>query len=474
VLPFENLSGDANQEFFSDGMTEEITAALAKIPALRVVGRTSAFRFKAQSRDLRAIGRTLGATYLIEGSVRKAGDRVRVNAELVKAEDGIDLWSDNYDRELKDIFATQEDIAQAIAGALRVPLNLQEGERLVSNRTGDLESYQQYLRARAMYRARTLDEAIKILETLVARDPSFAPAWAQLARVYILLPNYSPVLRMAPVEEAKRFVQSNSDKAEMAAREAVRLDSKYAGGYSALADIGSLRGKWGEAEDLYRQALSLDANDPDALSRYGMMLNNVGRLKESLQVSEQLQMIEPFVPIYNLTLASYLQVSGQDADSIRLVKGIPQDTRTSLIRNTVLARGYATQGRFAEAADTLLLINGNQVIRHSVEDAARWIRTAPAKGEALKALPAFEGELNFVYAYVGAPDRVLEFPERGVAINYLGTSTMWFLWVPQHAALRKTERFKTLVRSAGLVDYWRAHGWPDLCRPVGATDFACH
>jgi tetratricopeptide (TPR) repeat protein len=324
-----------------------------------------------------------------------------------------------------------------------------------------------------MYRARTLDEAIKILEALVARDPGFAPAWAELAHVYILLPNFSPVLRITPVEEARRVVQSNSDKAEMAAREAVRLDSKYSGGYSALADIRSLRGKWGEAEDLYRQALSFDANDPDVLSRYGMMLNNAGRLKQSLQMSEQLQMIEPFVPVYNITLAAYLQVSGQDADSIRVLKQIPQDSRISLIRDTVLARGYATQGRFGEAADTLLLINGNQVIQRSVEDAASWIRTASAKREALKALPEFEGDLNFVYAYVGAPDRVLEYPERGVAVNYLGTSTMWFLWVPQHAALRKTERFKTLVRNAGLVDYWRMRGWPDLCRPIGADDFVC-
>ena len=473
VLPFANLSGDANQEFLSDGMTEEITAALAKIRDLRVVGRTSAFQFKGQSRDLRAIGQSLGATYLIEGSVRKDGDRLRVTAQLVKADDGIDLWADSYDREPKDIFATQEDIAQAIAGALRVPLGLQQGEQLISSRTGDLDSFQQYLRARAMYRARALDEAIRILEPLVASDPGFAPAWALLARVYILLPNYSGVLRAAPVEEARRFVQSNSGKAEMAAREAIRLDSRYAGGYSALADIRSLRGKWAEAEDLYRQALSLDANDPDVLSRYGMMLNNVGRLKESLHVSEQLQMIEPFVPIYNVTLAAQLQVNGQDALSLPLLNGVPQDSRISIMRNTGLARAYATQGRFGEAADTLLVIRGNEVSRRSVEAAAKWIRMGSAHTERPEALPVFEGELNFVYAYVGAPDRVLEYSERGVAINYLGTSTMWFLWVPQHAPLRKTERFKTLLRNAGLVHYWRAKGWPDLCHSVGPDDFAC-
>ena len=154
VLPFANMSGDAGQEFFSDGMTEEINAALAKVPNLHVVARTSAFEFKGQNRNVRAVGESLGATHLIEGSVRKAGDRVRITAQLVRADNGLQLWSESYDRELKDIFATQEDIAQAIAGALRVPLGLQQGDTLVRNRTDDLESYQQYLHARALVRAR--------------------------------------------------------------------------------------------------------------------------------------------------------------------------------------------------------------------------------------------------------------------------------------------------------------------------------
>src|SRR6185295_15439227 len=112
VLPFTNLSGDSSQEFFSDGMTEEITAALAKVQGLKVIGRTSAFQFKGQNQDLRAIAQALSAGYLIEGSVRKAGDQVRITAQLIKADDGTHLWAENYDRQLSNIFATQEDIAQ--------------------------------------------------------------------------------------------------------------------------------------------------------------------------------------------------------------------------------------------------------------------------------------------------------------------------------------------------------------------------
>ena len=153
VLPFVNLSSDKEQEFFSDGMTEEITAALAKVPDLRVVARTSAFEFKGKNVNIKTMGEQLGATHLIEGSVRKDGDQLRITAQLVKADDGTHLWTENYDRQLKGVFVVQEEIAQAIAGALQVPLGLKKGQSLVPNRTDDLDAYQEYLRARALSRA---------------------------------------------------------------------------------------------------------------------------------------------------------------------------------------------------------------------------------------------------------------------------------------------------------------------------------
>src|SRR6185503_14800246 len=143
VLPFANVSADPEQEFFSDGITDEVSGALAKIPDLRVVGRTSAFQYKTRNTDLRAIGQALSATHLIEGSVRKAGDRVRITVQLILADSGLQLWSENYDRELTDIFAIQEDIARAIAGSLNMQLGLRPGENLVNNRGLDPEAYQE-------------------------------------------------------------------------------------------------------------------------------------------------------------------------------------------------------------------------------------------------------------------------------------------------------------------------------------------
>lgn len=169
VLPFVNLSSDKEQEFFSDGMTEDIITALAKIPDLRVVARESAFQYKGEKNDMRAVGLALNATHLIEGSVRKMGERVRVTAQLVKADDGVNVWADSYDREMTDVFAIQEDIARAIAASLRMPLGLKPGENLISNRTVDQGTYELYLRGVNALRTRSRQE-LDLLEQVVARS----------------------------------------------------------------------------------------------------------------------------------------------------------------------------------------------------------------------------------------------------------------------------------------------------------------
>src|SRR5215510_14138830 len=169
-------------------MTEELTSALARIPDLRVVARTSAYQFRSQNRDIQTIGQQLNATHFIEGSVRKAGDRVRITAQLIKADDGTHVWAETYDRQLTDIFAVQEEIGRSIAGALRMPLGLQPGQNLFPNRDIDAQSYEQYLAVKAALRARgdtaSRVAAVESLEQVVARHPGFAPGWASLALAY--------------------------------------------------------------------------------------------------------------------------------------------------------------------------------------------------------------------------------------------------------------------------------------------------
>jgi TolB-like protein/DNA-binding SARP family transcriptional activator/Flp pilus assembly protein TadD len=456
VLPFLNLSGDASQEFFSDGMTEEITAALAMVSDLKVVARTSAFQFKGEKNDMRAVGQALNATHLIEGSVRKDGNRVRITAQLIEVGKGTHLWTENYDRQLSDIFATQEEIARTIVGSLMTPLGLAPGERLVSNRAIDPESYQQFLRARALYRARSpgaIEGMIRILEPVVTRDPDYAPAWALLAQGYSAFP----------------------DKAEKAAREAIRLDARNAIGYAVLAGIQIRLGNFAAAENLNQQALALDPDDPDVLNTISNRLAFFGHVKEAVSMREKLRTLEPFVPVYNYITASIMLNNGQNQAAIAILEAAPAGDAGGTVgpRRVTLARAYAAEGRYGEAADTLLTIpQQGQQSRRSIEEAALLLRNAPTKVSLPGALPAWDGELGFVYAYVGAPDRVLDHPER-VGVHRLDPPAARYLWSSEVAPARRTERFKALVRTAGYVDYWRASGWPDHCRPVGANDFAC-
>jgi tetratricopeptide (TPR) repeat protein len=442
-----------------------------------MVGRSSAFQFKGQNRDLRAIGQTLNANYLIDGSVRREGDRVRITAQLVQADNGVSLWTESYDRQLTSVFATQEDIAQAIAGALRVPLGLGQGENLVAFRTGDLESYQQYLRARARYRALSAAETIAILEPVVARDPGFAPAWALLARAYSGVRGFDTGARAGLLDEEQRRVrQSLLEREERAAREAIRLDPRHAGGYTALASVQMYQGKnnWVTSDDLYKKALTLDPNDADTLLSYSLYLNSLGFLKQALRTAEQLRMIEPFVPAYNMLPAYFLYIDGQTEAAIPILEGVEAGGTLGYIRTVALSTAYASAGRYSEAATALLSLPAESpVSRASIEDAARLLRSAPASAPNPDALPALEGELRFVYGFIGAHDRAFDYADRSVELGAIGGTGMRGLWEPQFAPLRKTERFKALVRRTGLVDYWRARGWPDLCRPVGADDFTC-
>jgi TolB-like protein/tetratricopeptide (TPR) repeat protein len=477
VLPFSNLSGDPSQEFFSDGMTEEITSALARVPDLRVVGRTSAFQFKGEKKDLRSIGQALNATHLIEGSVRKAGERVRITVQLIKAEDGTNMWSENYDRELIDVFAIQEEIGRAIATSFNMRLGLAPGENLVSNRTENSGVYQEFLQGKAWLRARLSPASGPYLETfesVVARDPSFAPAWVLLTRAYALEPGQNreviQAVNKGSLDDARRLVKSFLDKGELAGQKAIELDPQNSGGYWGLSQIIKLRGQWAAAEDYAKKALELDPNDPDALGAESDVLFKIGHLRQSLPLLEKARALDPLVIGFNNNAAKILLANGQVGAAIARLESIPATVGR---RNMFLARAYAAQGRYGEAADTLLSSTSRDPdFRRFLEDNARLLRSAPAKVAAPQSLPENMSEYNFVYAHIGAIDRAMEYAERELEIGYL-QDVGNILWFPDMAPLRKTERFKAYMRNVGLVDYWKARGWPDLCKPVGANDFAC-
>jgi len=460
VMPFVNLSGDPSQDYFSDGMTEEISGALAKIPDLRVVARSSAYQFKGKNEDARAVGNSLGATHLIEGSVRKAGDQLRISAELVRADNGVTIWSNSYDRQLKDVFAIQEDIARAITASLRMPLGLKPGENLVNSRTKDESTHEEFLRAKALYRSRggaigPLMQSAELLEQVVAREPDFSPAWAVLAQVYDGIRQRSGLLFVNDLEKAHAAVVSSNTKIEAAARRAVELDPKNADGYIALSGYERSRSHWTEAVELIQQAMSLDPFNPDGLNVYSYELADLGYVKRTLPMREQLSALDPLVPIYGAIAARTLYADGQ---------------YDRVIDNP--AYGYlalAAKGQYREAADALEKFRAFS--QQDLDPGVRLLRAAPG-GAAPEKLPNF-GRLSTLYAYSGAPERVMESYESKLKIGYLDPGELAVLWPPSLASVRKTERFKKFVRDAGLVDYWRAKGWPDHCHPTTGDDFAC-
>jgi tetratricopeptide (TPR) repeat protein len=438
-----------------------------------VVARASAFELKNQSGDMKAIAETLHATHLIKGSVRKAGTRLRITAQLINAESSVSIWTDSYDREYADVFAVQEDIARAIAASLRMPLGLNPGENLVANRNIDVELYQQFLRLRARAHASTgnqiVADVLPELEKLVARDPNFAPAWADLARLSGLVQvTIDRTIWTRPPEATRRLIQPANDKMEKAAREAIRLDPRQALAYAGLAFVELNRKRWAAADDLFRKALELDPYDTDVLSDYGRFLHQTGRIKGSLQLLQQARALDPLVRIYALDMASVLMADNQPDAAIAMLEAV--QVRTTL-SSSLLAQAYSMAGRFDDAANTILLFQRNFFgDPKAVEEAARLIRSAPTKVSDPSALPALQGRLDFVYGFAGAPERLLDYPERAMQANDLAM-VQWF--AQNYVPVRKTERFKKLVREAGLVDYWKARGWPDLCRPTAADDFVC-
>jgi len=480
VLPFDNLSGDPAQQYFSDGMTEEISTALAKVPGLELIARTSAYQFRG-NKDARQVGTVLGARYVLEGAVRRMDNVVRITAQLIRTDTGRLVWSETYERQLTGIFAIQEDIAKAIATELRLSITSPSGGSLVSNRDIDATAYEEFLRARPLIRARQtgVEQAIQILEPLVARNPNFAPAWALLAQAYAMMgaraSPYTTVPGHPDILQRTVLIGKYWPKSEAASRRAIQLDPKLPEGYYALGQLMSHRGKFALANDLYSKALALDRYNPDALGLRMNLLADTGFIPKAAAVAEELLALDPYVPTWKQDAAEVLWAAGQKDRPVQLLKSIME--RPSV--PTSLAMIYASEGRYAEAADLMdatLKVRGE--MRQNQSELWRAgiavLRIAPAKIAIEHDFPKL-GRVDWAYLYVGAPEQALEHYESDVRSGMVGgPAAFGWLWHSSYAVARKSARFKALVKDAGLVDFWRQRGWPDFCHPLGSSDFECH
>jgi len=297
VLPFENLSDDKNTAYFSDGITEEILNALAQIPGLKVAARRSAFQFKGNDLDLRKIGQILGVAHILEGSLQKAGDQVRINVQLVDVQNGLQTWSEKYDRKLDNVFAVEDEIAKAIATQLRVQLTGGAGQPLVVDSTNNPQAHEVYLRGLTLLAARgpALREASDLFQQAVKLDAGYAQAWGALAITELLLPTY-----------ALDSFDAAIARGESAAQRALSLDPNTASAHIAVGIANTMRARWPEADQALRRALALAPGDAEAVNQYAQFLSTVGQLEPALREIERAQRLDPLSPIIGVIHAGVL------------------------------------------------------------------------------------------------------------------------------------------------------------------------
>jgi TolB-like protein/DNA-binding winged helix-turn-helix (wHTH) protein/Flp pilus assembly protein TadD len=310
VLPFTDLSPGRDQEYFSDGLTEELITNLAKIPGLKVVARSSAFQFKGKNEDLRTVGQKLGVATVLEGSVRKDGNRVRVTAELTKTEDGFQLWSETYAREATHIFATQDEIAHDVSKALQ--LKLLSGDAPLpraSSPTTNSEAYQAYLQgqyfiARGQDRE-DLTKSLAYSEQAIKLDPNYAPAWAQRSQVLERLAS------VALIDGADGY-----QRARESAEKAVALDTELASGYLALALVQINHDRdWEGAEASLKKAGQLEPGSAAVLGTRAYLTRILGRVEESIGLYQQAIALDPLRADYHLGLGYELYVGGRNGEA---------------------------------------------------------------------------------------------------------------------------------------------------------------
>ena len=342
VLPLENLSGDPQQEYFAEGMTDALIGDLAKIGALRVISRTSAMRYKGAKKSLPEIAGELKVDAVVEGTVQRSGDRLLIRAQLIHAATDQHLWAENYERDVRDVLKTQSEVAQAIAREIKVVITPQEQARLASVRQVNPEAYEAYLNARYVWNKRTpetLKKAIEHFDRAINLDPNFAPAYAGLADTYSMLSDYGTL----PPREAY-------PKAKEAAMKALMLDEELAEAHTSLAWIcAAYEWKFAEAEKEFQQAIAINPRYETARQWRAEFLSAMGRHEEAITEIKRAQQLGPFSLIVNTALAGAYYFARQDDQALaQCQRVIDLDPNFAQIYEW-LQRAYEHKGMSREA-----------------------------------------------------------------------------------------------------------------------------
>ena len=412
VLPFVNMSTDASNGFIADGMTEEIINALAQVPSLQVVSRTSVFAFKGQNADIRTIGEKLGVSSVVEGSVQRSGGRLRITAQLISVEDGYHLWSDRYDRSLDDVFAVEDEIARAVAVALRTRIGAPAAAQVP---THDIVAYEAYVKARqaaSTWTRPSFDRALELYGLAVARDPNFAAAHAGLAELYSLM-DHAPHLTSLPSSETYRLSIEEAQKA-------LAIDPDSSEAQSALGHILIHSGKLADADEHLSRSVVLNPNNVMGHLWLSVLRRAQGRIPETKAESRAAMRLDPLNEQVAAVVSTNLVGIGEyqlAAGAARL--GLKSDPNYGKLY-TLLGRAEMFSGHFAEAHRALEQADrATQPANDLREVRALLLAVEGKNGEALAALRRIEQQgdgqpetMMLAYAAAGDDDLALRCAER--------------------------------------------------------------
>lgn len=470
VLPFVNMSGDAENEYFSDGISEEILNVLAKVPDLSVAARTSSFQFKGEKRDLAEIAALLKVRMVLEGSVRRQADRVRVTAQLIDAGTGFHVWSETYDRELKDIFAIQDEIARAIGDELKVRvLGKDEGTAAVSGTT-NVAAHDLYLRGLALWRVREENElfaAIDAFERAIEADPDFAQAWGALAMTYSVLPGYS--LRLTESEASLRSLD--------AAQRALALDPTLAEAYMAMGNTASIARRQ-TAVALLRRAIELRPSSASAHQWLGTTLVEAGNLEDGIVSLERAAELDPRSLIVASNRAQMLAIAGRYEDAIAACMPTLQYAPDSILCTSIIGLSYLILGERERArpfVERWAAARGGGTQRQVAElfDALQGKGEREAFARRLQVYPALswlDPSSGNQFSDFDTPVLLMLLGEPGLALDYVDRasrspfdSLARGMLMPSLDPVRCEPRFVAAVKRIGLVDQRAAR----LCKKTG-------
>jgi len=466
VLPFANMSGKADEEYFSDGMTEELLNVLAKIPKLNVAARTSVFEFKGKGGDVREIGRKLGVTHIVEGSIRRDGGQVRVTAQLIRVADGFHLWSERYDRELKSVFALQDDIARQIGEQLQTRLGI--GEMPAARAAIDPVAYDEYLKGRALYRNRKdMPGAIAHLQRAVELAPQFGAGWASLALTHEVIYWWTNDSQRAAIGDSYALMVAAADRA-------IALDPKAAMTLHARGNVARAQGHYAEAERTYLESIRVDPSYTDVREDLAELLYCTGYLEESEVAARELLALDPRVANYWWRIQQIGFATGRvelvDEATARIVE-IDPDNRRGRVGRALLAMFQGnletarTEFAAAERAAPAVVAADALLFHWAVKD--------PGANDAEARRLVSEQTLHGIYAMVrGDLDLLLAAFERDAARIGRYSFLVNFNEPVGLASLRDPRVKETLARY-GFVAYWREKGWPAICHPFAGEDFEC-